>query len=36
MMLSPNSTHDVRLGFSLPEWDIDKYSNEDIAAWNML
>ena len=25
MMLSPNSTHDVRLGFCLPEWSLDYY-----------
>ena len=23
MMLSPNSTHDVRMGSSLPEWNLD-------------
>ena len=23
MMLSPNSTHDIRMGFSLPEWSLD-------------
>ena len=23
MMLSPNSTHDVRMGCNLPEWSLD-------------
>ena len=23
IMLSPNSTHDVRMGSSLPEWSLD-------------
>ena len=23
MILLPNSTHDVRMGFSLPEWSLD-------------
>ena len=26
MMLSPNSTHEVRIGFSLPEWSFDYWA----------
>ena len=32
MMLSPNSTHDIRMSFSLPEWSLDYSERRRLLA----